>query len=823
MSVMLQVGVDGMDAIPAKFKAAYDAAKPFADLLDTIAANSKNTFKIVVKEAEDASKKTVDATTKAAEAQAKAVDEGQKLINKAHSQGANQLEKLVDLYGQLLTKTTDEQKQTDKYRQSVERLDTKIEEVTNRMVKNKGRTLSMLFDEQNALIQTVAAYAKAGSAADDYLLAIRKLEFETDDERKATAEYKEVLNALKKAHVGAALAADEQSRAQAKVAEHYGNTKKNLSAVEDALEGLHLPGSGVVTVFKKLADAQEQINETGTPAQVAMLNQAIAMGKVVAVGAVAVAGVLAVGAAMAAATVKAAEWNDELAAVGLNLDAQATAKLKESAAAVTATGTAFKALAVTATTTFAPAVEGVSLVLGSMALQIRDGYQHDLPYYAIQIEGVTRKLNAQATATAALTAALDIQKRQLEIQGDLSRADDALRAKLIDQTRQERMARLDGVDAIKAEGAEKLRVIEEEYRAVNQFGKASVATTEAYENARAEIIKTTEAKIRDERGKTVAKTAEEQSKLFQRFVEGNQAEQDAIDKTTAAAVKLREEQEKKAAVDAVKEVTDAYEDEAKTIAAIHALEQKEAADAAKAMEEKAKQAQDSWVASFDTIADSAEQLSEMMIKSSKRSGDAAEKAAVVAFVIQKAAGLASVAIRTSEAIMAAMTLPPPASYVAAAAAAIAGATQAAAILSQEAPSRSGGTAKQPSAPNAPNLKMGTTGEDSSGYTATQQKTSSQVEANTTSGGRYGTIDNTDGYTPPSSSVTMTRRAPGDATLNYQQGGANDPAMIGRSILDMLGEIRDAIIDQTIAIKQGGIGRGGRSVIYAAAPASSYTR
>lgn len=691
MSVMLQVGVEGMDAVPAKFKAAYDAAKPFADLLDSMSVHSKAAFNVVVNSAGKAAAST------------SALTDQQKLLDKAYNQSLTTVQRLEVREKELLS-INKELLESEKGRIAQIQLATKLEVARDRERRNAGRFLADYFDQQ----------------------------------------------------------------------------KKSLGAIEDAIEALHLPFSGVITSAKKLADSLGETAESGGVAKAAMLGVGIGIG-----AAVAAIGLFAASSVVAIQHTR--EWNEELTKIGMGLDTYIVERADAAVAAMDAMELSSKRLGATMASTLAPATTAASESITAFNLAATDGFDALAKgEYGAAAGAFALWLNTSRYKTEA--------KELTEVQADLNK-------RLREGNTAAAMIKLHPGPHSKSDPVQQLK----DYK----------AALEANERA--------EAKAAETRSRVNAKSNAERDRLFQRFLDGNQAEQDAIDKATAASVKLREEQEKKAAVDAVKEVTDAYEDEAKTIAAIHALEQKEAADAAKAMEEKAKQAQDSWVASFDTIADSAEQLSEMMIKSSRRSGDAAEKAAVVAFVIQKAAGLASVAIRTSEAIMAAMTLPPPASYVAAAAAAIAGATQAAAILSQEAPSRSGGTAKQPSAPNAPNLKMGTTGEDPSGYTATQQKTSSQVETNTTSGGRYGTIDNTDGYTPPSSSVTMTRRAPGDATLNYQQGGANDPAMIGRSILDMLGEIRDAIIDQTIAIKQGGIGRGGRSVIYAAAPASSYTR
>ena len=80
-----------------------------------------------------------------------------KLVEKAYNQGGNQLEKLLDLRQKLVTMTSNDIKETDKYAMALERLDTKINEVSDQMAKNKGRRLSTLFDEQNEKLQGMLA------------------------------------------------------------------------------------------------------------------------------------------------------------------------------------------------------------------------------------------------------------------------------------------------------------------------------------------------------------------------------------------------------------------------------------------------------------------------------------------------------------------------------------------------------------------------------------------------------------------------------------------------------------------------------------------
>jgi hypothetical protein len=228
----------------------------------------------------------------------------------------------------------------------------------------------------------------------------------------------------------------------------------------------------------------------------------------------------------------------------------------------------------------------------------------------------------------------------------------------------------------------------------------------------------------------------------------------------------------------------------------------------------AEKARQSWTGSFSSIGDSAGKLSTLMIGFSQKQGDAAHKAAVIAFRVQQGAGLVSVAISTSQAIMQALaSMPPPASYVAAGAALLAGVAQGATILAQSPPSPSGASAVMPTAPTAPSTVKPTTALKAEQMTATSS-TGSEIEAAPRS---MPEVQVTDAYIAPSSSSMMVRTTPGDA-VSIERGGAKadrDAAMLallqtlidetrnqGRVMTGMVAEMQMNRHRQTVAI--GGI-------------------
>lgn len=114
----------------------------------------------------DAVKNSAEAKQKARDIERKAQEEQKaelviyqqqekqlKLVDKAWSQGANQLEKLIALRKTLLVMTTKETQETPKFTDALQKLNMKIEDVQRRMESNKGRSLSELMDEQRQAVK----------------------------------------------------------------------------------------------------------------------------------------------------------------------------------------------------------------------------------------------------------------------------------------------------------------------------------------------------------------------------------------------------------------------------------------------------------------------------------------------------------------------------------------------------------------------------------------------------------------------------------------------------------------------------------------------
>lgn len=239
-----------------------------------------------------------------------------------------------------------------------------------RETANAGRSLSMLFDEQNKVIastkgmtqeikQQITMQARQFESAQDVIDALQDLEFNTDDTKKSTEEYTETVKALQKRLAGIN-------------AGGYKLSKDRLDSIEKAMMSLNVPGANLIKSFKDMNDSLEVLSRNGTAAEVALLKTAIAVAAVGAAVVIAVAGVALLTAAIVGVVAKSDEWNEELVELGINLDASGTAAVNRAAAAIDVLGAVIKAGAVALAEKFAPGVTSSSVALIAFSLAVVD-------------------------------------------------------------------------------------------------------------------------------------------------------------------------------------------------------------------------------------------------------------------------------------------------------------------------------------------------------------------------------------------------------------------------------------------------------------------
>ena len=672
---------------------------------------------------------------------------------------------------------------TEKLQDQIRRQDTNVGS------QNKlSRSLSELLQQQTdailkgqqmvgALSTQGIAQAKAAETAKDLTLVLRQLEFDTADADKESEQYKTTVAALQQRIKGLALEEERAANQIKKAADAYGKQKQQLDALETAMDAMSIPGAGMVTRFKQMSDSLETVSEHGSPAQASLLKVGIAVGSVGAAGAAAVAGVAAIGAAIVATTAQAADWNKELEKVGLSIE---QAPLERYAASIGSVGSVVKAMGVQIAATFGPAIEGAATRIAALGLAGLDAFKN-----LRQGEDVMTRLARWAgeVLTEALFLPVTAVARLGEAFGEL--------------------ARWAGFDDMAAGAAEFGKIVEG--WKVEQAEGVTAALQMMARDAVAPLITITDDYMA------------QASELVSRQTAVNAAAREGV---TAV----------KAQTAAVQELTIAARDSITTIgetvpSAFREAQQatsgitdemiKQSNEAANAIAANlaaaAERGRQSWTSSFSSIGDSAGKLSSLIIGYSHKQGDAAMKAAVVAFRVQQAASSASVVVSTYQAFMQALaTMPPPASYVAAGAAIAAGVSSLAAIWMQAPPSASGG-ATSISAPSVGAAGGTSTVTGTKSMPAFKAEQMNEVTGSTV-GGKVDTsglsvqptVQVTDAYIAPSSSSMQIRTTPGDA-VSIERGGAKadrDGAMLrllqtlidesrsqGRIMMDMISELQ----------------------------------
>lgn len=118
-----------------------------------------------------------------------------KLVERAWSQGSNQLEKLIALRKTMLTMTSKEVQETPKFTDALQKMNLKIEDVQRRMESNKGRSLSELMDEQR---QAVKLMLEPINELQQLMRAREKYIAQTPEADRATKKFTEGLTDLDK-------------------------------------------------------------------------------------------------------------------------------------------------------------------------------------------------------------------------------------------------------------------------------------------------------------------------------------------------------------------------------------------------------------------------------------------------------------------------------------------------------------------------------------------------------------------------------------------------------------------------------------------------
>lgn len=634
---------------------------------------------------------------------------------------------------------------------------------------------------------------KAGlSPAEKTALAMAKLEGKTSDALKATAAYSVAIGEnsdkladqirRQDANVGSQ---NKLSRSLAELLDQqttqitnatfvsaainsnsaaYKENAEKLDSIGKGMAALRVPGAGLVMAVKDINESLAGMTKQSAAAGAAL--------KVGLIGAGIVAGIALVATGMVAATKAAAEWNEELKGTGLQLDALSTRKLKENAEALDSVVASGKALAVSMMQTVGPAVAYVSDGMTILNLAIRDGWSKDLQEYGKQSDALTAKLREQATAEKSLADAMKLKTQYMDMVLSQATAEDSFRKGVISQIRAEGISRLEGAERARAEGAERLRALEEEYTTITKVYPAGAATIEQYEKLKRAIVQTTEQEIREARAETAAKAIDDAQKEAGQRIEAAGGQRSAVTQLAVA--------EEDAAARARKAWTESAQySQAVTTAQADAgiADFGRTAAAAEAAAAKGKA---SWTGSFDSIGRSASTLSEMMIKSSKKQGDASEKAAIVTFKLGQAASATGIVMSTAQAVMAALVTPGPAGYAMAIAAGLAGAAQLAFVLSQSPPSSAGASASAPPTPVA----YDPSGAETAASRATARATSlGAAPVTTASDMSVGSVQTsraepvvtvTDAHVTASSKSQLFRVAPGDEG-EFRRAGA-----LGRS-------------------------------------------
>lgn len=717
------------------------------------------------------------------------------------SPAENSARKLVEL----AAASDDARLKTEAYQLATGELSDRMADQIRRQDTNVGsqnklsRSLSELIDElkaaQKGSLAVAVAQAQQAETSAHVALELRKLAFETSDADKETAQYKTTVGALQKRMESLTIQEQANKLATEQTAEAYGQSKQRLDALETAMSALGIPGADLVQRGKQIADSLETMSEKGKKGETQLLKIAIA-------GGVTVASIAAVSAGFAAATANAAEWDDELAKVGLNVDKLSHQKLKDNAASLEAVMVSGKALGVSLAQDVGGAVAYVADGFTILNLALRDGWSKDLPAYGAETEKLNRRLADQVDLQERLKQQRQEQADQLGVVLDQQKREYELSQSLQKQIQDEQISRLTGEAKILAERDKRLKSIRDEFNETFKYAAAGAEAVQNYERLKSEIVKSAEDQIRaerkasaDEQLKTISvmqqrydgtETAvgnvddayralaqaivaadQADSRFFQGGIEGAQDYTSQIEQTTAALDGMAAAESARAA-----ELGRAYANAASSLASTagQAFDLWGARSTA-AAEQSAKQIEAVQVQLANATTDSERKQLQARLNSLKAQEKANEKAAVQAFRLQQASAVIGIGISTAQAVMQALgSLPPPASYIAAGAAGVAGAVQAGVVLSQPAPSY-GGASFSTQGVTAPNYGgPGSTAGSTPAPTLAAQRGGAEVtNANVTRADSSSVVPVTDAHYTATAGRRVLELTPGDEATVTRSG------------------------------------------------------
>jgi hypothetical protein len=385
-----------------------------------------------------------------------------------------------------------------------------------------------------------------------------------------------------------------------------------------------LPGAEIVTSFKRLSDAMETANKTLSVSQVRMLKAAIAIGAVGAAGTAAVVGVAALGAAVIANSAAADDWNHDLEALGLNLDKVGTEQVNRAAAAIDAMGAVTKGFGVAIANAVGPEVELLGTRMVALGLASIDSFNN-----MAKGEGIMLRLAdiASGVLTEALTSPLTLFSLFPRIFGTL-----ADKIGLTNDVAEETSRILEGLqDRVQA------RLTPAIVAYVKEGMEPLIAATDDYMGRAGELVGT-------------------QTALNQKARDGATAVEEVTVAVTEAAAAW--ELYRLKAVGANEEVLKSTDKTAKGTAALSDY-------AARSQKEDVKAVRDATIQALEEEGAVRAQQVAFGLSVATQAADAtlalvqmvageSSKAALAAFLIQKAAALASIGVATAEKIRTAM-------------------------------------------------------------------------------------------------------------------------------------------------------------------------
>lgn len=355
-----------------------------SDYQGVVDAAAASTAALVAAQAQViASAPKVAAARNAESAAAKQQTDAMKAVEKAYVSALAPHEKTRKLLEEIQEIRFDDVESTSKQAVAIAHLSDKLDDQTRRFEANRGsqnklsRSLAELLDEQTkaqtAAIAAGAALLKEGQSSDKLAAALTHLKATTEATDKRTDAYAASVAGLEKQLQEVTAAEKAQTRAQEESAKAFKASAERLDSVEKALQGLHVPGATIIGDLKNLSESFAKI-EAGGAGAATFAAGAIAITGVAAAAAAAAAAVIGIGSAIVGAVAAADDWNEELAALGWNLDAIGTEKVNAAAASIDAVGSAAKVGGVALATVFGPSMQAAATQLVALELAGIDAF-----------------------------------------------------------------------------------------------------------------------------------------------------------------------------------------------------------------------------------------------------------------------------------------------------------------------------------------------------------------------------------------------------------------------------------------------------------------